>query len=301
MIEDYPDWENFQMWVEDLRQTALWSRSSLAVQDYTLESVVHEVNILNENLGKYQDISCKTLKGGLVDIEYKNTGRVLLTDFYREGMKGEFLFIEHTDFLRKLGALDESDPQHPSVIIPNYLASQANCLASTSFHSVCCIDECEGLMGHLERAIAEPRASPDRIATLVAGLRSDTVDAPRNLSASLLARLEEIADHHDGLVPLHGRLFAQWMHHAYPLECPYPHAAGTSSPLTPDEWMQSFGANEVAASREDRTHFIKQKEVAKQSETLPWTRVEELVVEHGRKPQKGAYMLRKFGAFLVVA
>merc|ERR1719476_930684 len=252
MIEDYPDWENFQMWVEDLRQTALWSRSSLAVQDYTLESVVHEVNILNENLGKYQDISCKTLKGGLVDIEYKNTGRVLLTDFHREGLKGEFLFIEHADFLRKLGALDESDPKHPSVIIANYLASQANCLVSTSFHSVCCFDECEGLMGSLERSISAPTASPERISELVSGLQSDSVDAPRNLSASLMSRLWEIADHHDGSVPLHGRLFAQWMHHAYPLECPYPHAGGTTRPLTPDEWMDENDKDDVEASKAER-------------------------------------------------
>merc|ERR1740121_3258706 len=157
-------------------------------------------------------------------------------------------------------------------------------------------------MSHLEQAIAEPKATPGRIVEVVSGLRSDTVDAPRNLSSSLVSRLEEIADHHDGLVPLHGRLFAQWMHHAYPLECPYPHAAGTSSPLTPDEWMDSFGANQIEAPREDRTHFIKQKEVAKQSETLPWTHVEELVVAHKSKPTKPrvSSMLRKGFAFLAV-
>merc|ERR1719413_222807 len=78
-------------------------------------------------------------------------------------------------------------------------------------------------------------ASPGRIAELVAGLPSDTVDAPRNLSEPLLSRLGEIADHHNGLVPLHGRLFAQWLHHAYPLECPYPHEAGTTNPSA---WTQ---------------------------------------------------------------
>ena len=30
------------------------------------------------------------------------------------------------------------------------------------FHFVCCFDECEGLMGQLERAIAAPFASPVR-------------------------------------------------------------------------------------------------------------------------------------------
>merc|ERR1740120_387047 len=135
-------------------------------------------------------------------MEFRSTGRVLLSDFYRAGLDGRFLFIEHVDYLRKLGALDESNTNHPSVIIANYLAGPANCLTSTSFHSVCCFDECEGLMGHLERSIAAPTASPGRITELVSGLQSDTIDAPRNLSASLVSRLGEIADHHDGLVPL---------------------------------------------------------------------------------------------------
>jgi len=304
MQKEFPAYDDFKMWVEDVRRTISSERSrrSFKVEALTVESVIEEVQELNDRLGAFQDIECRSLKAGLAELEYKNTGRVLLSDFYRAGLSGAFLFNEHVDFLRRLGALDESDSGHPSVIITNYLASQANCLASTSFHSVCCIDECEGLMGHLERAIAAPKASPEQIASLVAGLRSDTVDAPRNLSASLLTRLGEIADHHDGLVPLHGRLFAQWMHHAYPLECPYPHAAGTSSPLTPDEWMESFGANQVESSLEDRTHFIKQKEVAKQSETLPWTHVEELVVAHKIQPtsQKGSNMLRKGLAFLAV-
>merc|ERR1719190_230398 len=112
-------------------------------------------------------------------------------------------------------------------------------------------------MGHLERSLAAPTASPGRVAELVSGLQSDSVDAPRNLSASLMSRLGEIADHHDGVVPLHGRLFAQWMHHAYPLECPYPHAAGTTQPLTPDEWMDESGADGIAASTHERMSHVK--------------------------------------------
>ena len=44
-----------------------------------------------------------------------------------------------------------------------------------------------------------------------------------------MARLDEIASLHAGPVPLHSRLFRQWMHHAYPRECPYPHEAGDLS------------------------------------------------------------------------
>merc|ERR1719373_1280421 len=97
MIEDFPSWG-----------------------DFTLDHVTREVQEINDRLGVFQNIECRSLKGALADLEYKGTGRVLLSDFYREGMKGEYLFIEQADYLRKLGALDESDPRHPSVIIANY-------------------------------------------------------------------------------------------------------------------------------------------------------------------------------------
>merc|ERR1719436_2224098 len=197
MIEDFPSWDDFKVWVQDVRETMTRERSfrSLSAEDFTLDHVTREVQEINDRLGVFQNIECRSLKGALADLEFKGTGRVLLSDFYREGMKGEYLFIEQADYLRKLGALDESDPRHPSVVIANYLAGQANCLASTSFHSVCCIDECESLMSQLERGVAAPSAPPARIAELVGNLHSDTVDAPRNLSASLVAGLGEIADH----------------------------------------------------------------------------------------------------------
>ena len=66
-------------------------------------------------------------------MEFEGTGRVFLSDFYRAGLKGDFLFVEHIDFLRKLGALDEeSYPDHPTVVIANYLTGKANCLSETN-------------------------------------------------------------------------------------------------------------------------------------------------------------------------
>merc|ERR1719362_2488704 len=107
-------------------------------------------------------------------------------------------------------------------------------------------------MGHLEQALGGPEAEPSRIAGLVAALPSDTVEAsqarPRPLSAALLARLDQVAAHNGGKVPLHGRLFAQWMHHAYPRECPYPHEAGAAAPVTDDEWMRETGHGTSKAS-----------------------------------------------------
>jgi len=116
------------------------------------------------------------------------------------------------------------------VIIPNYVNAHTNCIASSGMFSVCCLSECEGLFGHLEREVAEPEATPERLLEIVANLPSATVQAPRVLPEILRSRLHDIAIHHGaGRVPLHGRLFTQWMHHAYPLECPYPHMPGTIS------------------------------------------------------------------------
>merc|ERR1719210_1097048 len=100
-----------------------------------------------------------------------------------------------------------------------------NCLSASEFYASCCMNECDGILERSESRVAAPSAEPARIAEIVSSLPSDTVDAPRNLSAALLARLDEIALTH-GRVSLHGRLFAQWMHHAYPRECPFPHASG---------------------------------------------------------------------------
>merc|ERR1712160_134518 len=70
---------------------------------------------------------------------------------------------------------------------------------------------------------------------------SSTVHAPRNLSQTLLRRLEEIAQGSGGKLLLHSRLFAQWMHQAFPRECPYPNLAGTVTSLSPNEWKTTTG------------------------------------------------------------
>merc|ERR1719416_274014 len=75
------------------------------------------------------------------------------------------------------------------------------------------------------------------------------------------------------------------MHHAYPLECPYPHASGTYRPETQDEWMEKTGAEDITATEEDRRAFTKlHKPVPGE---LPWMQLEELVTQH--KQAQGGY------------
>merc|ERR1719162_2387680 len=163
-------------------------------------------------------------------------------------------------------------------MIPNYLMSKSNCLTSSAFYAICCSNECEGLLRHVEEMIASPSASPTRIADIISTLPSDSVDAPRNLSSTLRGRLDEIASYHGGEVPLYGRLFSQWMHHAYPRECPFPHVSGTTSPLSPEQWMARGQSDE--ASQEEVEKYLAMAQEQDGAAELPWTAVEELVVDY---------------------
>jgi len=218
-------------------------------------------------------------------MEDAGTGRVPLSRFYRGGLEGDWTFSESVSYLRHIGALDETDTKRISVVIPNYIQSQSNCLAGSSFYSVCCLDECEGLLGHVEQEVRSPSASPSQVVAVVAQLQSDTVFAPRNLSKVLVGRLDEIAALHGGQVPLHGRLFAQWMHHAYPRECPFPHISGTASRISPVEWMDAMDIDSAEATEQEMASFVRFEQEDHMSseatvEALPWSMTEELVASH---------------------
>merc|ERR1719503_54479 len=223
----------------------------------------------------------KTQKNDLVQLGDRNIGRVPLSEFYKPALEGKsWQFMESVDYLRSLGALDETDPNLPSVIVPNYVGSQSNCVVSTSYYSVCCIDECEGLTSQLEKEFASPEADPKEVLSVVAGLSSSTVTGPRDLSAPLVRRLEDIAEGHHGTVPLHGRLFAQWMHHAFPRECPFPHVAGTTNPQAASDWMEEAGT--ARASKAEMEKFtalaIEFGTPHEEEELTHWTHEEELLV-----------------------
>merc|ERR1719437_155448 len=84
------------------------------------------------------------------------------------------------------------------------------------------MNECDVLMGELESIFQAPAASAEDLLVVVGNLSSSTVDAPKILPRALQERLGSIAAKHGGQVPLHGRLFAQWLHFAFPYECPFP-------------------------------------------------------------------------------
>lgn len=247
----YPGWNLTLKFLQDLQTELVGDRPVYDFSDIT--DVVEEAG---ERFGRFQNQECVDLKKILVTLEESNgSGRVRLTDFYNSALNGgQWQFSESVQYLRQLGALDESDSSNLRVVIPNYLGAPSNCIASSAYYGVCCIDECEDLLGHVEKELKSPTADPSKIAKIIANLPSASVAAGRQLSASLIQRLEELGDHHDNSIPIHGRLFAQWMHLAYPRECPFPHVSGTIQPKTAKE-MRAEG-QKTKALKEEMLQYI---------------------------------------------
>jgi len=244
---------------------------------------------LQEKYHEYNDGECKGMKETLITMESKKKGRARLSTFYNMSLYSSFKFNEKAEYLKALGALDDSDPVNRQVVIPNYVMSRTNCLEGSRIFAVCCQNECETILGTLESQLQASAAKPKTIAALVSQISTQTVSAPRELGADLFTRLEMVAAQNHGQVPLHGRLFSQWLHHAFPRECPYPHQPGSAAgPVSPEEWMAT---ERKEASREEMQETVesavcevddqgKLKGICEEDESLPWSDEEELLGTH---------------------
>jgi len=298
MADIYPGWLTTQTFVREVSAEFAGDEAELPFD--TVTRIVEEVG---DRFGSFQDFECREMKARLVSIGDDGIGRIPLSRFYRRAVEDEvFEFQESPEYLRQMGVLDESDSSNPSVIVPNYLNSNTNCLSSSSLYSICCLDECEQLVGHLEREVAAPETSPAVVAGLVAEMTSSSMTEPRALSPSLLSRLDEIAAKHDGTVQLHSRLFAQWLHHAFPRECPFPLVAGESTPRTPDEWMEHSGS-EVVASIAEMQHYVKARPAEselKTAEISQWRDEDELLTPRVARKASSIRSLIQVMVFVVV-
>eukprot|EP00928_Gymnodinium_smaydae_P010768 TRINITY_DN14058_c0_g1_i2.p1 TRINITY_DN14058_c0_g1~~TRINITY_DN14058_c0_g1_i2.p1 ORF type:complete len:544 (-),score=90.38 TRINITY_DN14058_c0_g1_i2:135-1766(-) len=274
------EWGETKLFAEEVRRSVVeaWEGGqSLSLWDSCLKAVEE----IGERYGRWQNKHCLAMKSNLMDLETPGTGRVPLSSFWAPLLwDPRWLFVETAPTLERLGALDST---HQSVVIPNYLYSSANCIGGEKYYDVCCISECESLLGEIESHIGAPTASPERLAQLLATLPSSTVNAPRELPASLVQRLEDVAAQHQGAVVLHGRLFAQVLHHAYPHECPYPHLS--SRPNIEESQRRSQRIESEA--RVTVASVIAYTEAARNcsesgleaSDELPWSDEEELFLQ----------------------
>jgi len=115
-----------------------------------------------------------------------------------------------------------------------------------------------------------------------------------------MRRLEDIAHRYGGQVPLHTRLFAQWLHQAFPRECPYPHVTGTINPRKVKDWELMTGEPVTASPEEMQQHAKTNSEKASQlsgaaadkgqieEEAGLWTMEEELFVFQPAAPPSNA-------------
>jgi hypothetical protein len=284
MANSTKDWPETLQWMSESLRVAIKSQGhcdqSSSECTFGFDDVTGIVEKTVQGYGRFNNKECRRLKDTLLKLEDGKTGRVSLADFYKEGMSGTWEFNEKADYLRDLGALDESTGR-PRVIVANYVNSWVNCLQTSDFYSVCCSNECEDILGHLERELEVSAATPEKILKAMQTLPSDISVA---VPDSQEGRLHTIADRNHGEVPLHGRLFAQWLHHVFPQSCPFPHQAGATNPLTPDQWLKETGNTAIRATQEEIMMVIGSEGVQNSQDSMnqhmPWTDVEDVVVLH---------------------
>jgi len=290
--ENFPHWHDLKGFVEGRVRTLEFDRArspeagfgqSLLDNRFSFGDTHEVVGGITRTFQHYWESECSSMKNQLVEMDKSSSGRVSLKDFYGTGMDQDWRFGESEDYLRQLGVLDESSPwRGKQVIIPNYLQAASNCIVSTNHYLVCCMNECEGMLGEIERQVGRPMAPPEEILEIVGGLASSSSedDEPPNLNAGLADQLRSVAAPNGGLVPLHGRLFAQWLHYTFPRECPFPHKAGSfaAHTLTPTEFGQEY-----FATKEEMTKHASEEGTTGEGEDDfmgQWSTEEELFADY---------------------
>jgi len=302
-----PHYKEILKFAEGQIRTFDFKRQQLNAPDawatrYSFEDAHKVVGGITRSFQSFWQSECSSMKESLMDMDKYNTGRVPLAKFYNTAINTDWRFGESEAFLRELGALDESSSWiGPQVIIPNYLQATSNCIISTSHYSVCCVAECETLLGELESAVQAPTASPGAILSIVRKMTSQTTldhDEPAHLDGNMVAQLEQVAKSNGGMVPLHSRLFAQWLHYVFPHECPYPHKNGAVSAATISEFGEHFVASEEDMKRHASNATALDIEVTKEDLQWmsQWSSDEELMLDY-ESSNSGRVLFSLYAAF----
>jgi hypothetical protein len=287
----FPHWGQLVAFAEGQLKTLEFARQSSGQKnalsgEFSFDDSHAVVGGITKSFSSFWESECASMKAQLVEMDTLGTGRVKLSKFYGTGLDADWRFGESESYLRELGALDETSRWlGKQVIIPNYMQAASNCIVSTAHYLVCCVNECESLLGEIEQAIGSSVATPSELLAVVGNMTSQTTiddDAAPMLKGSLTSQLEDIGRKNGGVVPLHGRLFAQWLHYTFPRECPFPHKTGTATSSTPSE----FGDSYLAQKEDMQRHAESDKETpASFHETegewmSQWSHEEELMVEY---------------------
>jgi len=287
--EVFPQWRAIKAFLKGTLQSMEFAQHQIPQlgrshvgfsQKYSFQDAHNAVGGIAKGFSAFWETECQDIKKSLVAMDTSGTGRVRLSDFYGSNMNGEWRFGESEAYLRELGALDESSAwRGKQVIISNYMQGASNCIVSTPHYLVCCVNECETILHDVESAVGSPLAEPDQVMELLGNV-TDLDDTPPKLDHALRDQLERIADNHGGRIPLHGRLFAQWLHYVFPRECPFPHKTGTASAQTPFEFGDKF-----VASQDEKVYHVQtvsnETESAEETHWMSqWSEEEELIADY---------------------
>jgi hypothetical protein len=223
-----PSWYSLASFMWDIK-TEMFPKSDLDFRELGQVALA-----FGYKYAKWQEDDCIRARNYLVGLPSYKHGAVHVKEIHSTHAPGRrTLFTEPPGFVMDIGVVTgKAHPKRSRFVVPNYLNSQSMCLTTASFHSVCCENKCEALYAKLEQGIGAPVAKPEQIAKLVDSL-------PGEKFTWSLQGLRSIANKH-GEIKLHSRIFAKWMHHTFPLDCPLPVLDGqTTNPKTPDEWMDS--------------------------------------------------------------
>lgn len=282
--------------------------NNLMLRRYSFDDAHEVVGGITQSFQSYWEDECQEMKRQLVEMDGNGDGRVRLSDFYGTGLDKDWRFAESEAYLRDLGVLDESSRwRGKQVMIANYLQAASNCIVSAPNYLVCCTNECEVLMGAIESAIGEPTGTPEQILEVVSQLSSPSSAKTSVITSSLKQQLFAIAGTHGGTVALHGRLFAQWLHYAFPRECPFPHKSGefASHTLSPDQYGGDYMASKVEMNDHASQINASFTEVHDQHshEWNQWSAEEELFADYStlRAPWEERRQRLSFSIFVVAA
>jgi len=270
-------WQSSSTWAdivelaEDALRNADYMRKDrvnpFSPRKYSFQEAWHIVEHLVEGYGQWQNVECHKMTEALVQLDRDGTGRVFLHHFYSQPKTAVYQFAETTDYLLQIGAIEMASGS-PRVRISNYMEGPSNCIVDAEYYSICCLSTCETIMREVEGQVRSPVALPQHLLYIVGNLSSAYVDAPREMPHDLRQKLWIIADRHRGMVPLHSRLFAQWLHFAFPAECPFPHIPEDFDVFKPGNWM-NVNRKKSIASEEEKERLIREgAEMALQVDVL---------------------------------
>merc|ERR1719296_696209 len=272
---------------------------------YSFEDALDVAGSVGRNFAFFWESQCQDIKTSLLALDNTGSGRVRLPDFYGANKDGEWRFGESEEYLRELGALDETSASRgKQVMIPNYMQAVSNCIVTRPHYLVCCLNECEEILGQVEAAVGAPVATEEEILAAVGDLTNGD-DEDAKIDDAMRDQLRRMAETQGGKVPLHGRLFAQWLHYAFPRECPFPHRAGTAAARTPTQFGESFAVTSEDVNKHV-TEDIVQKDLGGANASVDfgewmsqWSEEEELLADYStqlREPWGASRFLLAGGA-----